>query len=381
MARKPLEPGEAGNFRCTREGQRHYRARCRYRDHRGTLREVERQGPSEVAAYRALDEAIESMKQATGRFKGLTKESFVNEAIDYYWAEIKKQIKSPNTFRLYKSMIDRFIQPRLGNLRIRQCSVGLLNEFLMELYTEKGYSTYKTTRTITSRLFGLICRHDAMTNNPVRDTAQINNETKEVKALEIEQIHELRTKLAQDQQAINRDLPDFIDFMLGTGVRISEAAAVLPECLGVDEEQPYVDIEGMVIREAGHGLRIKRDANSKLNIRRLNISPSLAAMLRRRLETTDPGTPIFPAPLGGLRDPSNTQADLRDAFAKAGFRTETLQLTSHAFRRSLATAMDRAGKDKGIKSQLGHRSENMKKRYVKPNPITGAEVVSEQFFQ
>src|SRR4051794_33591956 len=42
-----------------------------------------------------------------------------------------------------------------------------------------------------------------------------------------------------------------------------------------------------------------------------------------------------------LRDPSNTQGDLREAFDRAGYTT----ITSHTLRRTVATLMDEAGAD------------------------------------
>lgn len=44
-------------------------------------------------------------------------------------------------------------------------------------------------------------------------------------------------------------------------------------------------------------------------------------MLRRRQADVVPNAwgAVFTAPLGGLRDPSNTQADLRDTLDKLGY--------------------------------------------------------------
>lgn len=49
--------------------------------------------------------------------------------------------------------------------------------------------------------------------------------------------------------------------------------------------------------------------------------------------------PVFPAVMGGLRDPSNTQADLREIFARAGYRWAT----SHVYRTTVATLMNGPG--------------------------------------
>jgi integrase len=62
-------------------------------------------------------------------------------------------------------------------------------------------------------------------------------------------------------------------------------------------------------------------------------------------------SPVFAAQKGGWRDPSNTNADLRDAFAFAGDQG----LTSHTLRKSVATLMDAAGLSaRQAADQLGH---------------------------
>jgi integrase len=51
------------------------------------------------------------------------------------------------------------------------------------------------------------------------------------------------------------------------------------------------------------------------------------------------------------RDPSNTQADLRDVFARLGYPW----VTSHVFRKTAATLLDEAGVSaRKIADQLGH---------------------------
>ena len=63
-----------------------------------------------------------------------------------------------------------------------------------------------------------------------------------------------------------------------------------------------------------------------------------------------------PAVRGGLRNPSNIQADLRDAFANAGFPW----VTSHTLRKTVATLMDQAGLSaRAAADQLGHAKPSM----------------------
>jgi hypothetical protein len=65
---------------------------------------------------------------------------------------------------------------------------------------------------------------------------------------------------------------------------------------------------------------------------------------------------VFRAPLGGLRDPSNSNADLREAFDAAGYEW----VTSHVYRKTVATLMDAAGLSAGAAAdQLGHAKVSM----------------------
>jgi len=98
-------------------------------------------------------------------------------------------------------------------------------------------------------------------------------------------------------------------------------------------------------------------------------------MLRRRGPSTGP---VFAAVRGGLRDPSNTQADLRDALQTAGFAW----VTSHTLRKTVATLMDDAGlSPRAAADQLGHAKPSMTQDVYMGRKIahTGAAAVLEAF--
>jgi integrase len=81
-------------------------------------------------------------------------------------------------------------------------------------------------------------------------------------------------------------------------------------------------------------------------------------MLRKRLADAEPNRwdVVFTSPNGLLRDPSNTQADLRTVFDRAGYP----EITSHTFRRTVATLMDKAGLSaRAAADQLGHAKVSM----------------------
>ena len=65
---------------------------------------------------------------------------------------------------------------------------------------------------------------------------------------------------------------------------------------------------------------------------------------------------MFTSPSGLLRDPSNTQADLREAFARIGYPG----VTSHTFRKTVGSLMDDAGLSaRAAADQLGHAKVSM----------------------
>ncbi|NMH99896.1 tyrosine-type recombinase/integrase [Pseudonocardia acidicola] len=64
----------------------------------------------------------------------------------------------------------------------------------------------------------------------------------------------------------------------------------------------------------------------------------------------------FTAPLGGLRDPSTTPADLRVVFEAADYPW----VTSHVYRKTVATLMDEAGLSaRAAADQLDHANVSM----------------------
>jgi integrase len=76
-------------------------------------------------------------------------------------------------------------------------------------------------------------------------------------------------------------------------------------------------------------------------------------MLAARAETlgSTADAPVFPSPKGMLRDPSNTAADLKDAFIAAGFEWAT----SHVLRKTVASVLDSNGLSaREVADQLGH---------------------------
>ena len=81
--------------------------------------------------------------------------------------------------------------------------------------------------------------------------------------------------------------------------------------------------------------------------------------------------------MGKLRDPSNTSGELKDAFAFAGVS----DITSHVFRKTVATLMDADGLSaRHSADQLGHSRVSMTQDHYHGRRVadTGAADVLEQ---
>jgi integrase len=221
------------------------------------------------------------------------------------------------------------------------------------------------TRTVLSGLCALACRHNALSHNPMSDVGAIRTEARPATALTEPEARQVRAYLTYDERSVRRDIPDFVDIMLATSLRIGECAAIhWPD---VDLQAGTLRVRGNVVRLRGRGLLVNQYESNKLTHRTLRLPNWAVEMLQRRRSTMDGDGPVFPAPAGGLRDPSNTQADLRDAFTFAG----RPGLTSHVFRKTVATLMDTSGRTpRNVSDQLGHSQTAMAQNKYMGRQIT-----------
>lgn len=171
-----------------------------------------------------------------------------------------------------------------------------------------------------------------------------------------DEVLRLRARTATDAKAVSRDLPDFVDAMLVTGVRVGEVCAITWDALDLDNR--LVEIRGTVIRLKVWVLHLR--PKSEAGYRTLRLPHWFISVLRARKERiTEPNewNMVFTSPLGRLRDPSNTSADIRDLVSGGEFAG---WLTSHTFRKTAATLMDDEGVTaRLIADQLGHARPSM----------------------
>lgn len=376
MGRPQLPLGTYGKIRTYSHGQG-FRAMTSFRDYDGKTRSVQKSGKTRAAAERALVTALRDRAHFDGG-NTITPNTRLAVAAQLYWDEIEDSPRSPSTKGLYRDRIDQQVLPALGEVRLREVTVGLVDRHLAAVKAKHGNAVAKTTKTVLSGICGLACRHDAMLTNPCRDVSRISTKPKKSpRSLELEEIREVRAWLAQDHKACDRDLPDLVDFMLATGLRLGETCAVRWQ--DVDLDAGTVEVVGTVLRIKGQGLLLKSSPKSEAGERILELPSWAVEMLRGRAVDRAPQSsgPVFPAPLSGtLRDPANTRRGIREAFAEMG----RPGLTSHIFRKTVASLMDSAGLTaRAAADQLGHSKVSMTQdRYMgRRARATGAAAVLE----
>jgi integrase len=348
MGRPPLPVGTYGKIDFLTIKRGHVRARARYRDYDGVVRPVTRYGASRPRAEAALKEALrDRVSPLTGH---IDQESRLSKVADVWLDEVNGRDLATATKELYADMVERHIVPGLGALRLREITVPVIDRFIKITSSRSRPGTAKTARSVLSGMLGLAVRHGALTTNPVRDIARISRPRKHVRALTKDEVAKLRAALHADDAALLLDLADLVDFMLGTGLRIGEACAV--RWSAIDLAAGVLEVNSTVVRTKEHGLVVQERPKSAAGWRVIALPQSIVEMLRRRQGGGAPmSAVVFRSSLGQIRDRSNTTGDLRRALDRTGFDW----VSSHTFRKTVATRLDDAGLTaRQIADHIGH---------------------------
>ncbi|BDZ51751.1 hypothetical protein GCM10025867_39920 [Frondihabitans sucicola] len=159
-----------------------------------------------------------------------------------------------------------------------------------------------------------------------------------------------------DERLEELDQADLIIFLANTGCRVGEVCGLRWDAL--DLAKGTASIRANVVRATGVGLIIQDHPKTKAGVRTIALPSPLLAVLRLR-DKRSPHTDhdlVFPTVLGHVRDPRNTARDWREARGRLGFP----DVTTHSFRKTVATALDQAGLTaREIAEYLGHENPSL----------------------
>src|SRR5690348_7493338 len=124
--------GTWGKIRTEKLGPNRFCARARFRDYDGKTRDVEATGTTGPAAVRALKEKLRD--RVTPNDDEITRETYVSTLADLWIEEVTAEERvTPQTISNYETSLRTSIVPAVGNLRIREATVGRLDKFLREV--------------------------------------------------------------------------------------------------------------------------------------------------------------------------------------------------------------------------------------------------------
>ena len=378
MVRPELPIGTWGNIRTENLGPNRFRARARFHDYDGKTRDIEATATTGPAAVRALK--VKLRDRATPNDDDITRETRISALAELWIDEITAEERlTPQTIHRYQTSLRTAILPALGNLRIREASVGRLDKFLRGI--AKDYpSAAKGAKVVLGQMFALAVRHGAIPTNLVRDTGRLRKPRRKPVALTTEHLDTVRAAIRTWQQPVpgkpgpqhTGDLADIVDLMLATGARIGEILALRWEDLNLAASRPTLTICGTLVYVKGKGLFRQEWTKSDAGYRMVVLPRFAVGMLlaRKLVAAENPNDAIFASRRGTWLSPNNVRRQWRQARAETGLAW----VTPHTFRKTVATLIDKEADTKTAAAQLGHASEEVTDTYYIAKPVLAPDV-------
>jgi integrase len=293
----------------------------------------------------------------------------------------------------YTRMARADIVPALGALRLADIDISTCADFLHGIVDGgRYYAKAEHNRVILSSILTWCAGLGLIPGNPVRQVASLPRPRKKpVQIVEKEDMANVliairkhgedQLKIARPGPRQNLDIPDGVELLLATGMRISELLALRWEDVWIDQPDDgsyWVQINGKVGWEQGRPMLRHDYIKTGDKMLDLRISPDVAAMLRARRaieRRTNPNGAIFPARGGKwmqlnnfrrrwriVRQELNIAYDLPEVEQEVrGRKQERRQscdiatATPHTFRRSVGTFIGETVSIDQAAQQLGHK--------------------------
>jgi integrase len=353
MVRPRIPIGSNGVFSFTQMRPGLWRARTRYRFEDGELRQIERFASSRPKALAALQLALTTSQLNTT--SSVRRETRLADLADRFLAS--KADRAPRTVDTYRQTIEHHIKPKIGSLAVAEATTERLDRFIRTVTEKNGPGAAKACRAVLSGMMGVAARADAVRVNPVREISNIERHRKGAEAIPIDDLANLLNVVRRDQRLNELDQVDVIEFLAATGCRLGEVLAV--SWSAVDFGAQSVTFRANVVRAHGRGIIIQDHVKTQAGMRTIAVPGSLIERLRERktsFKIYNEHDLVFPTVRGNIRDPRNTSRDWRDARDRLGYPT----VTTHSFRKTVATALDHAGLSaREIAEYLGHANPSL----------------------
>ena len=351
MPRPRLPLGTAGEMWVVELDDGRFKARVMLRTMTGKRRQLERIGTTPTKAKTALKLAVQQYQASTpgATLSGRTR---LQALIEQHLEDLENQDRSPSTIAEYKRVTEKHLDA-LRDLRLDEADAGVLWQYLDALRAEHGTGTAKTVRSVLSGAFTRAVKAKAIKTNPIReirfDSALRTKPGSD--ALPLDELPGILEKVRAHPVLRELDLVDVLLVMAGTGLRVGEACALRWQ--DYDEKAKTITVSGTNRREKGVGIVRQGFTKSEAGARTIVVPEFVTDVLNSREKR---GDMMFAAVNGGLLDGVFVGAKIaavRDDLGAPG-------MTSHSFRKTVATALDAAGfSARAIADYLGHAHPSM----------------------
>jgi integrase len=323
---------------------------------------VQRLGPADdydqygKLAEDALIEALTERRHSSDSVRiGL--ETPVSELIEEHLVRLADDGRSPVTLSTYRFAAGKLAK-FLGGVRVGEATPARVDAALRSMRSAHGATMARQAKTILRGALQLAVMANTLGANPVRDVQPLRSKSqpKGAVALTADELRGLLGKLGGSKFCQDHDLVDPITLLIATGLRRSELLGL--RWVDYDEPAGTLGVTGKVVRVAGKGLERVDGAKSVAGLRTVPLPRFAIDMLQRRrtLEYFGEQPVIFPSTAGTLRDPNNFGKEWRKARNELGMP----EVTTHSFRKTLATLIDDAGLSARIGADhLGHSKVSM----------------------
>ncbi|SHH97394.1 tyrosine-type recombinase/integrase [Desulfofustis glycolicus] len=300
-------------------------------------------GTKKADAERELRRILEEID--SGSYFPVKKEPLFSDVANR-WLGIKKTTVRDNTFRQYRSHINKHLNPVLGNRKINAIRLDVVEEFISDA-AEKGIHNLTLRKIIVTlgQVMTYAVKHGYIKYNPVRDAAkprsEVNHEEDErVTTLNYEQVRLLL------QHTKGEKYCTLFMMAVTTGMREGELLGLKWD--DILWRQKQVDVK----RTYNNGrFYLPKTKSSK---RKIDLAPQLITQLKKWRVACPPGELVFPNDKGlPMSAPNMIYRYFRPALIRAGIQ----QVRFHDLRHTYASMQIDLGQNiKYIQAQMGHSS-------------------------
>lgn len=381
MARQKMVVGTYGDINCTQRANGTWLARARYCDVDGVVREYRKSGETKNKARGNLKAFF---VEHTGTFGdgAIAPDDTVQELLDLWFAKMEKAGRpTPETLAAYKYHL-RWVLDRdktehpLGAYQLRHVRPVIIQAALDS--ADISADMRKKIRSVLVRAFNLAIFHEALNGNPASAVPSVPVPRVKKKSIPVEDLDAVRAAIREWANAERRngpksvDLPDIVDLLIATGMRIGEVLALrwsdieltAPSARRDDETWfPWLMVNGQITSK---GKRVNY-GKTHAAIRPIALPDWAASLLRRRKLEQPPNDidAVFASRNGTWHFPGNVQSRLwhirqLDDYADIAALRD---VSPHSFRRTVATEIDEVYDADAAKDQLGHTSKTVTERH------------------